>query len=544
MLNFLEKTINSSSDLVQSSWQIIDLTGVKLTKTTLQKELEEHPDFPSLLSISDVFSSYGLSNTTIKILPSDFEKLPVPFITKQESKNHTAYFAVVKNIDDKVEFYDPQKKRWTKVGKEDFIDQFSGIALLVDAEGDAGEVDYKDLKKEENKSLLTKYLSVFLLPLLFIGFCFSKLSEAGTPGASALVYAVSTLAGCVVCFLLLGYEVNIHNPIINQICTAGPKLNCSAIIHSKGSKIFGISWSTIGFSYFAGNVLILFAGSVTNPDILAILSIFSLCSLPYILYSIYFQWLVIKQWCILCLTIQLILAIQIFICISAGWYKMADFSTLTYGTVIQLLSAYTLPFIILSVSLPAFLGGKKNKTLFRELQRLKHDPDIFNTLLAKQKSTYDTPPIGIILGNPTGKHKIIKVCNPYCSPCARAHKPLEKLLESNPNIQLQIIFSSTSDVADRRRLPVSHLLAIAKEGNEDTTKKALGDWYLKVNRGYEEFSRNYPITEMLELQNPKIDEMLAWTEENKISFTPTIFVNGKQLPERYTINDLKFILAT
>jgi hypothetical protein len=36
--------------------------------------------------------------------------------------------------------------------------------------------------------------------------------------------------------------------------------------------------------------------------------------------------------------------------------------------------------------------------------------------------------------------------------------------------------------------------------------------------------------------------MKEWCEEAEISFTPTIFINGRRLPEKYRIEELKYIL--
>jgi protein-disulfide isomerase len=101
------------------------------------------------------------------------------------------------------------------------------------------------------------------------------------------------------------------------------------------------------------------------------------------------------------------------------------------------------------------------------LQRLRHNPQIFNALLAKQKVvTESTEGLGIILGNPNATNKIIKVCNPYCGPCARAHIPMEELLNNNPDVQIQIIFTATNKEGDVRASPVRHLLDIYENNSQ------------------------------------------------------------------------------
>ena len=94
------------------------------------------------------------------------------------------------------------------------------------------------------------------------------------------------------------------------------------------------------------------------------------------------------------------------------------------------------------------------KATAKEYNRLKFNHQIFASLLSTQKSI-DTIPddIGIILGNPNAKNVVVKVCSPYCNPCAKAHSQYESLLEKYENgIKLHIIFSATS----------SHLLMLKR----------------------------------------------------------------------------------
>ena len=43
-------------------------------------------------------------------------------------------------------------------------------------------------------------------------------------------------------------------------------------------------------------------------------------------------------------------------------------------------------------------------------------------------------------------------------------------------------------------------------------------------------------------QNNKIENMDKWCKATGISFTPTIFINGYQLPDAYSIEDLQYFL--
>jgi len=43
-------------------------------------------------------------------------------------------------------------------------------------------------------------------------------------------------------------------------------------------------------------------------------------------------------------------------------------------------------------------------------------------------------------------------------------------------------------------------------------------------------------------QGNKIEAMEKWCKSADISFTPTIFINDYQLPDAYSIEDLKYFL--
>ena len=86
------------------------------------------------------------------------------------------------------------------------------------------------------------------------------------------------------------------------------------------------------------------------------------------------------------------------------------------------------------------------------------------------------------------------------------------------------------------------MLAIAEKVDEIKTQKALDDWYLAETKDYERFAAKYPMTGELLKQGDKIEAMSKWCKAMGISFTPTIFINGYQLPDAYNIEDVQYFL--
>jgi len=186
----------------------------------------------------------------------------------------------------------------------------------------------------------------------------------------------------------------------------------------------------------------------------------------------------------------------------------------------------------------------KLKTSDKEFNRLKFNHQIFESLLNAQKNVgLVSPNLGLVFGDPNAKNTVIKVCNPYCGPCAKVHPQVEKILEDHKDsMRLQIIFSVSDDENDIRSLPVQHLLAIYNQNDEMLTKKALDDWYGAEIKDYDAFKSKYPIKIDLDKVNKQLLDMAMWSTENDIRFTPTFFINGYQLPEMYSVKDIPYFI--
>jgi uncharacterized membrane protein/thiol-disulfide isomerase/thioredoxin len=364
------------------------------------------------------------------------------------------------------------------------------------------------------------------------------------------IYFIFKLIGLGASVLLLWYELDKHNPFLQQICTgAGKKSSCNAVLESKYAKFLGLfTWSEIGFAYFfTGTFLMLIFGLAANGIFL--LMILSISALIYIPYSIYYQYFKIRIWCPLCLLIQGVLLVE-------GLLSIYTISTidslpgLLFNNInLALLFGSIFAFTIISWEFAAQKIKKAKEAAFAigALSRIKNDPQIFTALLEKQKQIENLPDnLGIIIGNPNAATKIVKVCNPYCGPCAKAHAKLHKLLEQLNDLSVQIIFNTPLNTADRRYQPTRHLLAIAESAELNKSLHiALDNWYGAEVKDYNRFAEAYPIPSTLHGDFDKsIEHMYNWCIANKITATPTMFINGYQLPKNYKIDEIAYILKS
>jgi len=527
-------TVNTLRSFIKS-------LDVNSTKSGLNRTLRNHLEYPSLLSLTDTLASYNIKSTSIKVPNENVLKIPTPFLTFQ-GKDEPELIAVNNIINDTVCYEFNGRK--LKARLNTFLDNWNNVVIISEANQFSNESNYSTNRKTEILNVI-KYSILATFTLIFLLFPGGQLILNNDLTTTTILSSTGLLkvGGIIATTLLLIFEIDNANPAIGRICSSIKNANCAAILNSKESKLFGlINWSEIGYLYFCTTFLLLILyGSVS----IILLSILSALAFPYVIFSIFYQWKVAKQWCTLCLIVQLILTIEFALVLMRGSligiFEQKEYfkSFLDYRTVLSI----GIPSIWFLLK-PVFVTSQKNKLENVYLRRLKYMPSVFKHLLGFVKKIDDVPPsLGITFGNNKNKLTIIKVCNPYCGPCARAHGKIEEIINQAPNVTIQTIFTSSTDPSDKSALPVKHFLAIAAKGDEILTKKALNDWYSSKEKNYALFSEQYPISDMeLSMQDKKVDEMLRWCMKVGINYTPTIFINNALLPDSYDLDDLKYFI--
>ena len=543
---FLTEWIHPLSHCEDAVMHLVKHAGIKISRATLQKELSEHPDYPSLLAISDVLRNFGVDNLAVRVAINEWDfDFSCPFLAHIKSSDLiNEIFVVVRNLSkEKIEFYSPESKKIEIMSWDNFNQIYNGVILVIEPSENAGEKEYRRNSIKELQNSIMQTLAFLALPIITIIFCiFTLYNQELSDPICLIVFLMLSLTGFIVSMLLIWHEIDEFNPVLRQICQSGSKVNCSAILNSSASKIFGISWSSIGFTYFTGMLLILIISGKNYPAFVTLVSVINIAAIPYVFFSIYYQWRVAKQWCILCLAVQSILVLQLATNISYHFYEMLNFSNIHATEYLSVVSIFLIVFVFILVLIPALQKEKSTSLLTMELQRIKYNPQIIDTLLLKEKQI-ELPQdfLTIQKGNPNGKFKLLKVCSPFCNPCSKAHIVLEELLANNDELDLKLIFTATENEDDPLREPVMHFLAISQIDQSDLTKRALDDWYLAPEKNYKSFAEKYPIeNDLFASQIEKIKLMNDWCESVKVLATPTLFINGHELPEMYSVSDLKY----
>lgn len=543
-MRFIDKLFHPIQNCEETTIVLCETLQLAYTRKALVDALLVHPDYPSFLAVSDVMKDYGVENISIYLKDAkELMEISQPFIAQIVSGNKSGkMFALVYSVSEtKVSWYNPEKHKQEEVAFDDFVGRFTGYIQVLQKGETCGESEYKANRLVEQQQYIKECFYIYSIPIFTVVVSMISMIKNGVIiSAFPILYTFLVLVSAAVGIMLLIYEIEQNNPTLRKVCSIGQKTSCSAILNSQGAKIFGIHWSVIGVSYFLGGGLSLLVTGMSH-DILIIGAWLSVLSLFYTVYSIYYQGFVIKQWCTLCLIVQGLLVLQFLTALIGGFF--ANITNLSIEAVILYAVMITFSFLLANCLMFGLQKNKSSNYYFKTFQRLKHNTSVFEVLLTKQKQISElSPELGLTLGNPQGEWHIVKVCNPYCTPCAMVHPILDGILESSSKIKLQIIFTVAADNFDKRNNPIKLFLAL-QESHQDV-RKALVDWFKLENKDYDEFIRQYSVSDtLLGAQTNKMEMMRAWCIETNIRYTPTIFINNYQLPDIYTVTDLRYFLS-
>ena len=533
---------SNDNNLLVVCMQILDFFHVNHTKFSLKNAIKAHVDAPSLLTLKDVLAEYGIESAAIYRGANPYSDFETPFACSIQREGWaSADFTIVQHADEKsVSYLDPVTRNIASISLDAFEKIDKGVLLLMDSSTSKDEVNYAKNVKAERLHNLTQQLPfcLFALSILLVGIqIFQRLFS--TESVIAALFLSTSATGLLISILLLWHDIDKHNPFIREVCGGiGKKMDCNAVLSSAGASLFGISWSIWGFAYFS-TFFIFHIFLTGNDELFSILSYGSIAVSPYIFYSLYYQWKKVRQWCPLCLAIQFLLLVNLVLSI-VGWAN---------GVLPKSIGIYTLPTVLITMltfliitykAVPLIRRASESEDYEMRWKKLRYHPDIFQSLLNRsEQMKYSAQGIGIVVGNPLARNEIIKVCNPYCGPCAKAHPEIHHIIKNNQDVKVRIIFTASGEDHDLKTAPVKHLLAIQDRYSSKDLYIALDDWYLAEKKDYTVFAEKYPMNGELNQQERKIKAMREWCDNMKIRATPTFYINGKELPESYRVNELK-----
>ncbi|MGE0076414.1 MAG: vitamin K epoxide reductase family protein [Bacteroidales bacterium] len=503
---------------------------IKINEEELTFQLRSHPSYPSLHSVTGVLDHFAIKNYALEVPRSleVLEKLPTIFLAFVESREYKGLGLVNKiGKECRITFDD---KSYRTISFEGFLEMWSGIVVIIDEENE-GVISHNSENILIGKNLLL--ITVVILAALFF---------YGTSLYSAIHFSLS-LAGIFVCVLILYHELGFESRLVDKICTqATEKTSCDAVLTSKGATLMKFfKLSDVGIIYFISIVLswiMLKQGNLTYVPI----ALISLLALPFTLYSIYYQYAVVKKWCPLCLSVVAIL-----------WLQAASllFTKITFNESIFDIKSITVTALcfLATFSVWQFISPKLRKE--KELNTLKIDHYKFklnfNIYKALTSGTDrldtridDDKEIVIQRSGEPSLINVVIVTNPLCGFCKEAHALVEKLLEiEEKGIRVTVRFNVNDDHASIDSRIAQRLLEIYNNNSKQECLDALHDIYGKITPKDWLSKWNEPVSN--QFQGTLLAEK-EWCRQQGINFTPEILVNGWSFPREYDRMDLLFFI--
>lgn len=508
--------------------------GAPISKKYCQKLIVSHPEFPSLLSLSDVMERLGIPHQIASIDKEDLSLLEMPYLLHAQS-----------NGGEMVPIHTPQDLITNKAR----IEQWSGIVLQAENSTPIIDTQHrKALFKEKfnhSASLILGLIGSILLigPMLFH---FAWLTS---------LLWLTAAAGTAIGYLLLSKDIGVTYKKVETFCNTGTQANCDKILTSAGAQIFGlVKLSDLVLAYFSTQLVAITLGAVATTmqrEIILTLIGWGVLSVPIIFYSIYYQKLVAKAWCKLCLVIDAILLVQL---IMYGAFYDATELAIGYVNLIVVVSL-CLAFIAVLIMVVFVKQHFEEAITLRQDQekasRIKHNPAILNQMFGKEK--VDNRPFEkeVRIGKASAPIQIIMASNLFCNPCKEQHKAVSQLLAMYPD-KVSVSFRFVLSGADVGRTPTSIQYIITywleniygKPEESEKTEHMMHTWFSVMN--LDKFMALMPIkTSHFDKESEIIGAAhYSWLNKVQVVMTPTFFINGYKMPKNYSIEDLKAMVPS
>ena len=519
--NMTEQTLSLVNLLLRQN-------GIKVNFEELRFQLFSHPHFPNLRAISASFEHFNIDNLVVRV-PIDAQtllQLPTTFLTHMALEKEVELVLVTRHTN----YYLVTHLNGRKIRLEPaaFLNEFTGLVIAVEGNDTTEPIKGAGMAMLKGALVGTAMLLLFTL-LALLGLHYVE-----------MLYLLLSLLGIWVSITIINRENGLRTTLGDALCTGESERGCDAVLESEGSQVFGhIKLSTLSAMYFTGLSLSMVLLSLQSEGFVPIYILSGVATLITV-YSLYYQWRVIRSWCRLCLTIVLLLWGQAAIALQ---YNLGAFAiSYLQGTVILL--GFVSSFLLWSYLSPLFQKLNALTESRVKFFKFKSNPEFFRQLLQKSR-TYDTRIMGIseaAIGSSEAPLEVLVATNPFCGFCREVHFMVEEIYEHFQD-QLHVWFRFNVDVD--RQDSESHqvggrLLEIYHQSGQAAFMQAMHEIYDHQNA--KKWMKKWGLCQAPEPYQNTLNVQKKWLTENALNFTPVLLVNGKAFPKEYDNSDLKLFI--
>ncbi len=506
--------------------QLIKHYNLPVSKETIKDSLRFHPEYPSLKSICDALSDWKIDNYPMRLDREELIDIGSPFIAHLNGAVEKLVFVPELNDNSTVKYFDTIGKSKTEKS-EDFFEKYSGVSLIIDPDESAGEDGYTEKKQADILHRGLPYLAGFT----FILFTSHSILLYDDQLNNLLLYAallLTKLIGLGFSFLLISKDLNIESNLANTLCGFIKKTNCNSLLNTDASKVFGwLHWSDIGLIYFLSGLLVMI--SIPGESDYNLISVISFGALGYVLYSIYYQVVVSKTWCPLCLGVQAILVSE-----AALYYKYLFPLDLSWISIFKYLSI-TLTIVFGVVLYKIYHINKQTSQQERSAYlKFRRNPIVFHNLLFQGRQIdINISNEVFVVGKPDATVTVTVFLSLNCSPCQMIFNQL-KMLFKKEDAKFNLIFS----FYNQDKFFVNQVSQLFEEKKQKDAAELLITWYNASDNERASLLKDAKTSKSNDRfeKIQKIHRELFTSAE--IKGTPKVFVNGYELPGEYQIKDI------
>jgi uncharacterized membrane protein len=504
---------------------------VRVSTKTIKESLKTHPHYPTLLSICDAINEWKIENYPLRYTNEEIIELSPPYIVHfTDEGGQIAFVNKVKN--NKVKYYDSFYKR-KSIEIDKFVEKCSGAVILLNPDINSGEKDFKNRRQNELlENMVIPVIVIFTILFLGLSILDSFSGDSGIPDVRCLLLFITKITGIGLSLLLVLHEFDIHTSFTDKLCHINEATNCNTVLNDKAAKIFGwFGWADLGLIYFTGG-LILLPQSIRMNDF-TYLSLLAAISLPYPVFSVFYQGFVLKKWCPLCLGVQVLLIAEFIILFP----QLLTLSISVETTMVSGLS-FLITGIIYVVSNMYFREKKGNEINIVKYNGLKKNPQVLKSLLMSQPH-YNIPITGqsLVFGPSDAGLFITAFLSLHCSHCSRAFNEIKDILKSKGKVGIIIVLVTP----DKEILNTLYYYNSNKK--EAEAIDLLDRWYNADPYSRQSFSEDYCIPDVTDVSEEVTNENLKLFKECGLIGTPKFFINGYMLPNQYSLNDIKYFFG-
>lgn len=531
--------------------QLMRSLKVRVPRKEVTETLRSHPYHPSLAGIVQSLGKWRIQADAFSTAKENLSTIPPPFIACLGS-GQNLFVMVMAIRDGKVEYADPEGGPRRIIRSQDiFMKEWNGVFLMAEADEMSRKSNVFQQAKRDSADRVVRntaigLLAVYLL-LSVVRTCFWAVNTV----PYVMVFLLLHLMGALVSSLLLRFSFGPGSGLTQRFCRVGGRIDCHSVVGSPGARIFDwLTWSEVGMLYFSGSVLYILLGTGRPATAFSPLVWLNALSIPYIAFSLFYQWKVTGKWCPLCLTVQAILVMQLGCCWLGWWRTGLIRVSWDRSLANHLLIAFGVPVLSLFVLKPLMIRSMQVLPLKRQLAKIKMSKPAFSALLAEEEILSEPlAGLGIFLGNQRGKHVLTIIVGANCTLCHRALERTFELSSRTDNLRLHIVFvdAGGSDDTGRGTWDSGHgmdvlFMAIYLFHGEQAVLDAMSKWLSDNKNDPSAYSKCKIPATVWTRASELVKDMRRSCANAGLVVTPTLFFDGRRLPDTYSIPDLRHFL--